>query len=474
MHKHDPSPSLSVSSKQSNYQSPSLSDSSRQSSLPSPSLSINTKTKLNELLGSFPQWNDATLVRSLFAPLPSPTVKPEAFEQKYTFWHDILLSVIRNGLLGEGRVFCLSSTAQLGPKYFSNHGVGGLYPICLPGVLKEMQRRQIALESLSDLNKSRRQSWISRLLFGEAKSEVEDDSIEESIPASLILLPLLNEQRLLLQDMPQHPASLPLTLDEFKSLINTTREQREGLAPISHPSDWSLLLEYLQQQGVLVYAKDKDRFAIKLGKSVINQVDWDILRVKEASFNINAQLMRLTSLASNLRSQQALERARGDIQAAAFTRQRLNRLDSFITQRMNSLGNLDTLMTRIEGAGDDVAVLAAYRSGSAALQQMLSQMGDVEQVMDELADLNERAQEIGQVVTSNNKEAEETDISDLERELQDLIVSEPDSESNEAVDSSRREVAVKEGNVQEKRDVKEQREIQREALLNTQREALLE
>lgn len=445
----------------------SFSSSKQSSVLPSPTLSINTKVKLDELLCSFPQWNDPTLVRSLFAPLPSPSVKPEAFQQKYTFWHDILLSAVRNGLLGEARVFSLPSTTQLGPKYFCNSGVGGLYPICLPGILKEMQRRGIALQSLTDLNKTRRQSWLSRLLFGaaeEQEQEQEDDLIESSLPSSLILLPLLNEQRLLLQDLSLHPSAIPLTLDEFKSLINTTRSQREGLAPITNPADWTLLLEYLQLQGVLSFAiQSSNTFAIKLGsKSIINQVDWDIIKLKETSANVNTQVLRLTTLASNLRSQQALERARGDIQAATFTRQRLNRLETFITQRMNSLGNLDALMTKIEGAGDDVAVLAAYRSGSAALQQMLSQMGDVRGVMDELAELNEAIGEVSKEISQQSSKDNnyDDDLSDLERELKDLIVrGEGDRVEGDSVIVKQAEEAI----VQE--DTSTKKQLQREALL---------
>lgn len=441
----------------------SLSSSKQSSAIPSSTLSVNTKMKLDELLASFPQWNDPTLVRSLFAPLPSPAVKPEAFQQKYTFWHDILLSAVRNGLLGEGRVFSLPSTTQLGPKYFCNSGVGGLYPICLPGVLKEMQRRGIALQSVTDLNKTRRQSWLSRLIFGAAEEqEQDDDLIESSLPPSLILLPLLNEQGLLLQDMSLHPSAIPLTLDEFKTLINTTRSQREGLAPISNPADWTLLLEYLRFQGVLSFAvQSGTTFAIKLGKFTINQVDWDIIKLKETSANVNTQLLRLTTLASNLRSQQALELARGDIQAAAFTRQRLTRLGTFISQRMNSLSNLDALMTRIEGAGDDVAVLAAYRSGSAALQQMLSQIGDVRQVMDELAELNEAVGEVGNEISQQQLTPNDDDLGDLERELQDLIVSADVHVGAERVNVKKKAVVVAE----EIQEHPTKKQLHREALL---------
>lgn len=415
--------------------------------------SASSQQRLSDLLASFPQWNDPVLVQSLFAPLPSRSAKPEAFAQKFNFWHDVLLTAVRQRLLAGGSAFVIADTRGLGQKYFKNNGVGGLYPICLPGIFKEMLRNGTAVANLEDSELVRSgTSWLGRLvmgfLFSRRTEEGDDDEgiddsdtaesqgsstgRESELPQSLILLPLLNEQ---LQMLREHFGStatstlLPLTFNQFKSIVNTCRV-REGLAEVSNQQDLLLLLRFLAKQRLLVFSQVDD--VVKIipatnhpGSSVeITQMDKDIVKIRGVADRLTEQITQYTNKSAQIRSSAAQKVSQSDRQGALLDLRRVAALDKFIKERMGALSNLDALLLKIEGAQDDVAVVEAYRSAGGLLKGLLKELEGAEEVKDDVAVLMGELEEKSAILSSagaNDKEEEE-EMKELEAELASLLL----------------------------------------------------
>ncbi len=390
--------------------------------------------RLNELLCSFPQWNDPILVQSLFAPLPSRSSKPEAFAQKFNFWHDVLLSSMRQRLLAGSSAFCLQDTRGLGQKYFKNYGVGGLYPICLPGILKEMIRNGSAITSIESIledSKQRRESWFGRLFtFLTATTSAEDAVIDDldddvvDLPQSLVIVPLLNEQlQLLKEHFSSSPSTLPFTLEQFKSVVNACR-LKEGLAEIVSQDDLMLLLRFLVKKSFVNYSLSDN--VVKLAnRGPITQMDKDVVKVRGVADRLSAQISHYSQSATALRATAAQKVANGDRSGALMDLKRVGAIDSFIKDRMGALSNLDALLLKIEGAHDDVAVMEAYRSGSGLLKSLLKELDGIEEVIDEAALLMTEVQDKSLQLSSPlfNKEEEGDDgLEELETELANLVV----------------------------------------------------
>ena len=125
-----------------------------------------------------PQWRDDTLIQSLFANLPNREVKPEAFEQKYSFWKDLIISMTKERLLS-GSVFKFKSKDLSG-----SFKRGGLQPICLNGVIMEMQSEGLAFDASDiQLSGSKRSSIVGGMfnwIFGSLKMIISGGSQGES------------------------------------------------------------------------------------------------------------------------------------------------------------------------------------------------------------------------------------------------------------------------------------------------------
>lgn len=379
-----------------------------------------------------PQWRDDTLIQSLFANLPNREVKPEAFNQKYSFWKDLIISMTKEKLLS-GSVFKFKSKDLSG-----NFKRGGLQPICLNGVIAEMQSEGLAFDA-SDIqfSGSKRSSLVGGIvnwIFGSLKtiitgggqgesSDLEVDELEAKIPSWIILPCLLKEQRDVIKDY-LSSSHMPLTFEEFHELVNESR-RKEGLVEIVEKDDILLILKYLNSENLLNYLpvvekiSDEVILAIKI-KGTVSSVDFDIVKLKKLHSKLNYQVHELSDRIKELKdlARKSLQIS-NDRKMAMYQLKRKALLEKVQGERLNSLHAVDEILLRISSVSDEAMILEAYKTGANTLKELLPNVKDVDEAVDQLQGLMADHDEIIQALNQNNLLAVEFD-EELEEELKAL------------------------------------------------------
>ena len=403
-----------------------------------------------------PQWRDDTLIQSLFANLPNREVKPEAFEQKYSFWKDLIISMTKERLLS-GSVFKFKSKDLSG-----SFKRGGLQPICLNGVIMEMQSEGLAFDASDiQLSGSKRSSIVGGMfnwIFGSLKmiisggsqeeslddSFLKNDELEAKIPTWIILPSLLKEQRNVIKDY-LNSSHMPLTFEEFHELVNESR-RKEGLVEIVEKDDILLILKYLNSEKLLSYApivekiSDEVVLAIKI-KGTVSNVDFDIVKLKKLHSKLNYQVNELSDRIKELRdlARKTLQIS-NDRKMAMYQLKRKALLEKVQGERLNSLHSVDEILLRISSVSDEAMILEAYKTGANTLKELLPNVKDVDEVVDRLQGLIADHDEITQALNQNNLSTEFDE--ELEAELKALtetssfkeILKSPLSKESEIVD----------------------------------------
>lgn len=388
-----------------------------------------------------PQWRDDTLIQSLFANLPNREVKPEAFEQKYSFWKDLITSMTKERLLS-GSVFKFKSKDLSG-----SFKRGGLQPICLNSVIMELQSEGLAFDASDiQLSGSKRSSILGGMvnwIFGSLKmiitggnqgESLEDDSflknndeLEAKIPTWIILPSLLKEQRHVIKDYLNN-SHMPLTFEEFHELVNESR-RKEGLIEIVEKEDILLILKYLNSENLLSYApvveklSDEVVLAIKI-KGTISNVDFDIVKLKILHSKLNYQVNELSDRIKELKdlARKTLQIS-NDRKMAMYQLKRKALLEKVQGERLNSLHAVDEILLRISSVSDDAMILEAYKTGANTLKELLPNVRDVDEAVDQLQGLISDHEEITQALNQNNLSVEFDE--ELEAELKALSETSP-------------------------------------------------
>ena len=397
-----------------------------------------TRQIQNYLEEHVPQWRDDTLIQSLFANLPNREVKPEAFKQKYSFWKDLIISMTRERLLS-GSVFKFQSKDLSG-----SFKRGGLQPICLNGVIAEMQSEGLAFDALLDnYSGSKRSSMVSGMvnwIFGSLKtiitggsqegyddSFIENDELEAKIPACIILPTLLKEQRDIIKDY-LNISHMPLTFEEFHDLVNESR-RKECLVEIVEKEDILLILKYLSSEKLLNYSplvekvSDDVVLAIKI-KGTVSKVDFDIVKLKKLHSRLNSQVNELSGQIKELTdlARKTLQIS-NDRKMAMYQLKRKALLEKVQGERLNSLHAVDEIILRINSVTDEAMILEAYKTGANTLKELLPDVKDVDEAVDQLQGLMADHDEITQTLNQNNLSVEFDE--ELEAELKALTESSP-------------------------------------------------
>lgn len=400
----------------------------------SPNLSITSQNKrsrsvmIQNYLDAVPQWKDDILIQSLFANLPNPEVKPEAYVQKYSFWKDILIGMTRARLLC-GSVFKLE-TKDLSSLFKR----GGLQPICLNSVIYEMLLNDLVAD-MEEFNKEKMSSVITWLydslktmvIGSRSPTEYREDFQELKVPNSVLIHPLIIEQKcMLLEHMAEANTltnqSVPITFSEFQELVNESRKM-EGLVEIVEKFDFVLLLKFMKSEGILNYSPmkeidtDDSIIAIKF-RSEVKPIDLDIVKMKILRSKLNMQVRELSDKIFDLSRQAKEFITKKDRKMAMYQLKHRSLLEKQQTDRLNSLHTIDEILLRINSASDDLLILEAYKSGALTLKSLLPDAVDVSDavsIMQEMiADHDEITQIFNQPMSINEFDT------DLEAELEAL------------------------------------------------------
>lgn len=390
----------------------------------------------NYLEEHVPQWRDDSLIQSLFANLPNREVKPEAFVQKFSFWKDLLVLMTRSRLLS-GSVFKFPSKELSG--YFKR---GGIQPICLNGVIVEMQIQGMAIDSAKDFNclNEKRSSVIGGVvnwIYGSFKSIISgstDDSIyddedqdemEALIPAQVLIPSLLIEQKEILCDLfTSFNSHMPFTFEEFHEFVNESRRKAD-LVEVVEKDDVLLILKFLKSEGFLNYSpvveviSENVLLAIKI-KGTVSSIDFDIIKMKKLHVRLSSQVEELSKKITEL-----TEIARktlliyNDRKMATYQLKRRALLEKLQSERLNSLHAVDEILLRISSVSDEKMILEAYKTGANALKGLIPNLKDVDEAVDQLQGLIADHDEVSRALNQEIGTSYEFD-SELEAELEAL------------------------------------------------------
>ena len=379
------------------------------------------------------QWQDDNLIQSLFANLPNRDAKPEAFKQKYSFWKDLLISMTRERLLS-GSVFKFSSR-----DLSNSFKRGGLQPICLNGVIAEMQAEFLITDAskinFSGVKRSSLFSGVTSWIFGSLKAMVNseyasDDSFAENdqfttVP-SLILIPLLlSEQLRILRNFLNDGSNLPVTFDEFHMIVNESR-RREGFVEIIEKEDILLILKYFSSEGVLYYSPmvedvtDNTLLAIKI-KGPITKIDFDIVKLKQLQSKLNVQVNEMSDKIRDLH--ELVRKSIHDRKMAMYHLKRKALLEKTQGDRLNSLHVIDGILLNISSVSDEAMILEAYKTGARTLKGLLLNVTDVDEAVDQLQGLLSDHEEVTEALNQTNVPVELDE--ELEAELRALAEEKP-------------------------------------------------
>ena len=417
--------------------------------------SLNLKLSKSRLIENYleehvPQWRDDSLIQSLFANLPNREVKPEAFAQKYSFWKDLLILMTRSRLLS-GSVFKFPSKELSG--CFKR---GGMQPICLNGVIVEMQMQGIAIDSTKDFNclNEKRSSviggvvnWIydsfKSIISGSTDDSIYDDEdqdeMEALIPAQVLIPSLLIEQKEILCDLltSLNSSHMPFTFEEFHELVNESRRKAD-LVEVVEKDDVLLILKFLKYKGFLNYSpvveviSENVFLAIKI-KGAVSSIDLDIVKMKKLHVRLSSQVEELSKKITEL-----TETARktlliyNDRKMATYQLKRRALLEKLQNERLNSLHAVDEILLRISSLSDEKLILEAYKTGADALKGLIPNLKDVDGAVDQLQGLIADHDAVSQALNQEIGTSYEFDA-ELEAELEALTAETENTTNTAAV-----------------------------------------
>ncbi|KAJ3365863.1 hypothetical protein HDU91_002070 [Kappamyces sp. JEL0680] len=335
--------------------------------------------------------------------------------------------------------------------------IDGLAPLCLDGVLAELQRagallpstqikpwKTLAQHQTAPPGASRSLLsalaaplfWLGSYLTGSPKV-LEHATKEPGL--SLVLLPALDkacssilheadQQQLYLMDEPgfrrlaRKSLNKPISVESI-DLIASRLMAQSSLAVGDVPNQEDTMLFKLRSP--------KDQ---RTGPITITSVDCGRVMLSTTRDTLESQINEVTQSIASLRQD-----ARHCIQTknrhkAMFCLRKVKILDDLLEKRLGSLETIERILLKIEAAESESQILAAYEVGTTSLKTMLQQL-DVDSVhatmdnlVDVLADHNEIEVAIGegqeQILSAAAPEAMQLTEEELEKELEALLVQE--------------------------------------------------
>lgn len=355
--------------------------------------------RLSEHLAGLPEWQDDLRARSMFASFSQPReVNPEAWDARLDFWRQLLVDTTRLGLLSDS-VFSIPSPEGLAFLFCRQQ----ITPLGLPDVLAEMRRRGLLVPRAGLAGRSRP---LSELLFWGPLRHTWGWALggPAAPPATALAIPALLQAAA--DAVVQHvgrPAAAPLaplfTPETLRGLVGELR-RAQGLPADVTAADAGLLIEYMEARGMLaVEAGAGPERAIRVrrpgerGALRISEEHRNIVRLQATAARVAGHVEELARRAQELRGC-AAQALRAKDRAAALQHLRRSReLAAVQAQRAASLGTLETVLLRIEGAKTDAEVFEAYRAGERTLGALVAALPSAGAVDELLAAIQEHGAE---------------------------------------------------------------------------------
>lgn len=415
-------------------------------------------------------WHNDERMRGLFSQLPpSRAHNSAAWDDKVTFWRQMLLDSARRGSLststsGANSRLTVDISVTDTTTHSTNSGVqcnlewkfvrAGLRPRCIAGVLEEMLRTGdlIGLDTFNN-DTLGRQSLISSI-FKNARWAVnwlmENAALSQQkvlTSGTFVLVPLIQQLSNAVSEHIQTSTKEShllwsnelMTVDDFvaQHIIPAWRQTfNDDVVP--NLEELQLLLGYLQSHHKISLdpAPMKDSSQKYKRIKIIqagSQHQWtDEERnylsltetIKSLTKHIDTLHIRVDTLEKSARQMLSLKR-----KSAALSILRTKKsVQHMLDRRLQSLSTLETIVFKIQQAKTDVEIVNAFQRGTETVKSVNSKMSveTVDQVMDDLKDAIDDSYEIDQTIKQGQDQITGmvVDDADVEAELDALLAEE--------------------------------------------------
>lgn len=209
------------------------------------------------------------------------------------------------------------------------------------------------------------------------------------------------------------------------------------------PTDLKVLLTHLSRdKSAISYSSSTSTIKFKapaeLQPSPITNEDISIAKLRILISSLEPQIEQLTSRVAELDLKAREAVANKQLTTAKSTLRSKKLADTKLQQRTATLTSLEEVYAKIEQAADQVEMVQVMEASSQTLKSLNKQTGGVEKVqdvMDELRDEMQNADEIGQAI--NEVSAGEVDEGEVEDELEAL--EKVEREKQEEIEGKERE-----------------------------------
>lgn len=367
----------------------------------------------------FPEaWKDDARMSVLFAPFRDKSLNPSSWNQKMTFWSNLIVS----NCIDCGDIVIDVKTL---PCRFERKGKT---PICLNSVINEMERVG-KLKPVTDTEMSPSKQggaskgwmWWGVDTFIKAPVSLGWSLISKPSTSKRVVMDALKTKcdevcRLQCSSM---SCDLTDSVIEYSELW-----QRCQLLCKTEADFYLVLKELAKEKRVNLHHTDTNllvKFPNRSESTVerVTEQDLQIYSLKKASLVLLDRIEQLGKDVDRLTVEAKMHKRKDMKQYALRTLRQRRRTQNRMSKLSASLDMIDNVLSQIQHAASDEMVLKALQAGSGALKTLTDKTGleEVHRTMDNLAEILDHQNEI----ESEMSRIGDVSSEDLEKELENLI-----------------------------------------------------
>uniref|UniRef100_T1J0Y3 Charged multivesicular body protein 7 n=1 Tax=Strigamia maritima TaxID=126957 RepID=T1J0Y3_STRMM len=370
-------------------------------------------------------WQDDKRMNVLFSEFRAKDVNPQAWDGKMDFWRNVICSWCR----AKNKVSFTESELR------SDFERNGQYPQGLQTVINESLRLRDVVKTNDFGNLVDGNGWLSwgvnifikKPLVWSLSTLANTVNKRETPEQNYTLYAVLKEKAD--EVIKIHEKTVEFESTDHIINISTLWQQCQGI--LNSEADLESVLIYLKKERIVSTYSDESSSVVKFKRknekcvTEISEVDLGIVRLCKAR---NYMKLRIIKLQDDVEKclQTAKQHLKQNEKAMAKSALRKKKMiERVIVKREISLENLDTLLQQIQDTESEKMVIDAYKSGVASFRSTLAEGGitidnvdDTMASIQEVFDMHEDIQD-----TISQSIGGETDMSELESELEDLFAS---------------------------------------------------
>ncbi|XP_050092808.1 charged multivesicular body protein 7 [Anopheles aquasalis] len=357
-------------------------------------------------------WSDDIRMGFLLADFRSRTINPESYDNKLRFWKDLVTT------------YCLFQGSSVVSLIHLKDAFRrkSIAPQCLITVFDQMLKNGELLPKDQFLEPATSSGWGMKWTFERVRRRMIGISESEEFVVQTVA--------------EQHGQMIQRTIEcdgLFDKLINYTKLVKivvqstniieEGIRPALK------LLENARRLTIgNIVRGNQTHEVIKLAQPTvevhsISYIERCIYELEQSELDLNQNISKTEQAIANIMEQIRTHIQEGHKQSAKSLLKKKHLLENSIQSKINSLENLQQLLSRIHETQQNIGILEAFKLGSITLKKTFADSGlnihTVENTLMEMRDVLEENKEIQNMIATVT--VDDSDDLDLEQELGSLI-----------------------------------------------------